>query len=95
MDGIEDLQVLEDAGISREQAEDMYRYLALANYEDRFVVPSGHRELNVPEAYEERNACGFSFGNGCSGGSTGINLLRQPQTTRQVARSVRRWEEEA
>lgn len=96
VDGIEDLQVLADAGISREQAEDMYRYLAIANYEDRFVVPSGHRELNVPEAYEERNACGFSFGNGCSGGSTGINLFgAKPQTTRQIARSVRRWEEEA
>ena len=72
----------------------MYRYLAIANYEDRFVVPSGHRELNVPEAYEERNACGFTFGNGCGGGNPGANLFgAKNQTTRQVGR-VQRWEEE-
>ncbi|SQC40947.1 cryptic nitrate reductase 2 subunit beta [Klebsiella pneumoniae] len=28
-----------------EQVEEMYRYLAIANYEDRFVIPTSHREL--------------------------------------------------
>ncbi|VTN04690.1 Respiratory nitrate reductase 1 beta chain [Raoultella ornithinolytica] len=36
----------------------MYRYLAIANYEDRFVVPSSHREL-AREAFPEKNGCGF------------------------------------
>jgi nitrate reductase beta subunit len=45
----------------------MYRYLAIANYEDRFVVPSSHREL-AKEAFPEAKGCGFSFGNGCHGG---------------------------
>ncbi len=94
VDGVEDLQVLADAGIDKRQAEAMYRYLAIANYEDRFVIPTGHRELNIPEAYEERNACGFSFGNGCSGGGNDINMFgSKPQTKRLVGRSVRVWKE--
>lgn len=75
VEGIEDLAVLEDAGLTKKQADEMYRYLAIANYEDRFVVPSGHRELNIPEAYEERGGCGFSFGNGCSDGQSSTSLF--------------------
>ena len=47
----------------------MYRYLAIANYEDRFVIPTSHREL-AREAFPERGGCGFSFGDGCSGGDS-------------------------
>ena len=43
----------------------MHRYLAIANYEDRFVIPTTHREY-AEDAYDLRNECGFSFGNGCS-----------------------------
>jgi len=75
VEGIEDLQVLEDAGLSKKQADEMYRYLAIANYEDRFVIPSGHREMNVPEAYGEKSGCGFTFGNGCSDGQNGVNMF--------------------
>ncbi len=69
VDGVEDLQVLEDVGLSVEQVEEMYRYLAIANYEDRFVVPSAHREDAMSDAFAERSGCGFSFGSGCSGSS--------------------------
>jgi len=71
VDGEEDRAVLEQVGLSVEQAEEMYRYLAIANYEDRFVVPSGHREYaNATfDAFDERGGCGFSFGHGCSGSS--------------------------
>ena len=51
----------------------MYRYLAIANYEDRFVIPSSHREL--AEAFPERNGCGFSFGDGCHGSESKFNLF--------------------
>ncbi len=44
----------------------MYRYLAIANYEDRFVIPTSHREL-AEDAFPERNGCGFTFGDGCHG----------------------------
>ena len=44
--------------------DEMYRLLAIANYDDRFVIPTAHRE-QVEDAYELRGACGFSFGSGC------------------------------
>ena len=75
VEGVEDLQVLADAGLSKKQADEMYRYLAIANYEDRFVIPSGKREMNVPEAYGEKSGCGFTFGNGCSDGQNGVNMF--------------------
>ena len=52
----------------------MYRILALANYEDRFVIPTTHREY-AENAFDLRNACGFTFGNGCSGGASKASLF--------------------
>src|SRR5690606_40890242 len=37
-------EALAQAGLTTAQAEDMHRYLAIANYEDRFVIPTSHRE---------------------------------------------------
>lgn len=42
----------------------MYRVMALGDYEDRFVIPSGHREA-LPDPYAIRSGCGFTFGDGC------------------------------
>ena len=81
VEGIEDLEVLQQAGLTKKQADEMYRYLAIANYEDRFVIPAGHRELNIKEAYAERGGCGFSFGNGCSTGSNEMNMFGAKKTT--------------
>ncbi len=47
--------------------------MAIANYEDRFVIPTAHRETGE-DAYQLRGSCGFSFGDGCSG-KTGFNLF--------------------
>ena len=74
VEGKINLEVLADAGLTEHQAKEMYRYLAIANYEDRFVIPTSHREL-AREAFPERNGCGFSFGNGCAGGETEFNLF--------------------
>ncbi len=46
------------------QIEEMYRLMAIANYEDRFVIPTSHREY-AENAYDLRGGCGFSFGEGC------------------------------
>src|SRR3546814_12254949 len=54
--------------------------LALADYEDRFVIPTGHRE-DAEDMFEERGSCGFSFGNGCSGGSNS-HCRRDRKSTR-------------
>ncbi|MEM5315678.1 nitrate reductase subunit beta [Paraburkholderia sp. JHI869] len=67
VDGVNDNAVLNHAGLTPEQVEDMYRTMAIANYEDRFVVPSSHKEM-VEDSFNEKGSCGFSFGNGCSGG---------------------------
>jgi nitrate reductase beta subunit len=48
--------------------------MAIANYEDRFVIPTTHRE-HAEDAYDLRGSCGFSFGNGCSDGNSGKSLF--------------------
>ncbi|STT07647.1 respiratory nitrate reductase subunit beta [Klebsiella michiganensis] len=66
VDGVLDTRALEEVGLTEAQAQEMYRYLAIANYEDRFVVPSSHRE-QARDAFPEKNGCGFTFGDGCHG----------------------------
>ena len=43
-----------------------------------FVEPTAHREVNE-DAYDLRGSCGFSFGNGCSGGVSETNLFGTPK----------------
>ena len=52
----------------------MHRYLAIANYEDRFVIPTSHKET-AEDAYGIKGACGFSFGNGCDAGEPHSSLF--------------------
>ncbi|MEE3215209.1 MAG: nitrate reductase subunit beta, partial [Pseudomonadota bacterium] len=81
VDGEARLDVLDEVELSVAQVEEMYRYLAIANYEDRFVIPTSHREL-AREAFPERGGCGFTFGNGCQGGSDDVSLFGgRKQTT--------------
>ena len=68
------MNALKQVGLSVAQVEDMYRTMAIANYEDRFVIPTTHREY-AEDAYDLRGSCGFSFGNGCSDGVTETSLF--------------------
>jgi nitrate reductase beta subunit len=74
VDKREDAHVLAQVGLSKSEVEEMYRYMAIANYEDRFVIPTTHRE-HAEDAYDLRGSCGFSFGNGCSDGNSGKSLF--------------------
>jgi nitrate reductase beta subunit len=74
VDGVIDEAVAEKVGLSGNEIEEMYRIMAIANYEDRFVIPTTHRE-HAEDAYNLRGSCGFSFGNGCSGGDSETNLF--------------------
>ncbi len=74
VDGVVDESVAEKVGLSGNEIEEMYRIMAIANYEDRFVIPTTHRE-HAEDAYNLRGSCGFSFGNGCSGGDSETNLF--------------------
>nr|MBA2814346.1 nitrate reductase subunit beta [Candidatus Pantoea persica] len=49
-----DTRIIDEVGLSEAQVEDMYRYLAIANYEDRFVIPTSHREM-AGEVFPEHN----------------------------------------
>jgi nitrate reductase beta subunit len=67
VDGVIDEGIAERVGLSSAVIEDMYKIMALADYEDRFVIPTTHRE-QVEDAYELRGECGFTDTNGCSPG---------------------------
>lgn len=67
VDGVIDEAIAERVGLSGRVIEDMYKIMAIADYEDRFVIPTTHRE-QVEEAYDLRGGCGFTDGNGCSSG---------------------------
>jgi nitrate reductase beta subunit len=86
VDGVENAAVLAQAGLDAAQVEEMYRILAIADYEDRFVIPTTHREY-AEDAFELRGGCGFSFGNGCSEGSSETGLFGGKRRT-----GARRWE---
>ncbi|OGA22417.1 MAG: nitrate reductase subunit beta [Betaproteobacteria bacterium RIFCSPLOWO2_02_FULL_65_24] len=70
----EEADVLKQVELTAAQVEEMYRYMAIANYEDRFVIPTTHRE-HAEDAYDLRGSCGFSFGNGCSDGVSEPSLF--------------------
>jgi nitrate reductase beta subunit len=81
VDGVIRDDVAARVGMTTAQIEEMYHVMAIANYEDRFVIPSGHRE-NAEDMFDERGSCGFSFGNGCSSGSSDANLFGAPARKR-------------
>jgi nitrate reductase beta subunit len=74
VDGVMNEEIAREVGLTGQQIEDMYHVMAIANYEDRFVIPSTHREY-AENAFNLRGGCGFSFGNGCSEGVTETSLF--------------------
>ena len=58
VDGKPDAALLESAGLNPAMAEEMYRLLALAKYEDRYVVPTVRNE-EVQDSFRKRGTAGF------------------------------------
>lgn len=50
--------VYEDLGLTALQIDEMYRYLALAPYEERFVIPSVRTD-HFPDTFATRSESGF------------------------------------
>ncbi len=70
------LAILEKVGLTVEQVEDMYRYMAIGNYEDRFVIPTSNEELAQEDFHAFQGSNGFSFGNtGSCGGGGRVSLF--------------------
>ena len=84
IDGVIDEAIAARVGLTPQQIEDMYHVMAIANYEDRFVIPTSHREVGE-DAYDLRGGCGFSFGNGCSEGMSETSLFGGPTRKKTVA----------
>ena len=64
-----DAQRLRGVGLTAEQIQDMYRLLAIAKYNDRFVIPTAHRET-AQNLMHDQGACGLDFAGGP--GSCGV-----------------------
>lgn len=60
-----DQEKLNQAGLDEESAKAMYRLLAIAKYEDRFVIPTSHQEKYV-DVYKEQGNCGYCLPQGDS-----------------------------
>jgi nitrate reductase beta subunit len=79
VDQVQNLAVLTQTGLTVAEVEEMYQIMAIANYEDRFVIPSTHREY-AENTFDLRGGCGFSFGNGCSDGASEVSLFGGTKT---------------
>ena len=49
--------------MSIDDVEDMYRLLAIAKYEDRYVIPQAHAEI-ADRLMEQQGTCGLDFEGG-------------------------------
>ncbi len=54
-------EVLEETGLTPEQIEKMYHLMAISNYDDRFVIPTNHRE-EAKNAYKLQSTGGYPEG---------------------------------
>jgi nitrate reductase beta subunit len=78
VDGVVDEGLAARVGLTGGQIDEMYRIMAIANYEDRFVIPTASREKKE-DAFDLKGSCGFSFGNGCSDGISPTNIFNVPK----------------
>jgi nitrate reductase beta subunit len=86
VEGRPDTRALDEAGITEAQAKEMYRYLAIANYEDRFVIPTGHEEVRLDDFYGFQGQNGFTFGNDTATGISQTSLW--PRRRKETVESL-------
>ncbi|NCC72174.1 MAG: nitrate reductase subunit beta [Sphingobacteriia bacterium] len=65
VDNVINTAVLQDTGLTPAQTEKMYELMAIANYSDRFVIPTAHRE-QTKDAFGNKASCGFFDGSSCA-----------------------------
>jgi nitrate reductase beta subunit len=61
--GETDAELPPRVGLTGYELERMYRLLAIANYEDRYVIPLAHAELGE-RLMQEQGSCGLDFAGG-------------------------------
>ena len=75
--------VAQETGLDAQMAQAMYRLLALAPYEERFVIPTACKETRLPDAYRFQGENGVTFGNNAelaNGCQSSPSLFPQPRT---------------
>ncbi|OXT02080.1 nitrate reductase subunit beta [Notoacmeibacter marinus] len=87
VEGVTDEAIATRVGLDGRTIEDMYKIMALADYEDRFVIPTTHRE-QVEDAYDLRGGCGFTDGNGCSTGTSKTSLFGSAKRPLKMPKEV-------
>jgi nitrate reductase beta subunit len=105
--GEHDTAMAAAVGMTVDDVEDMYRLLAIAKYEDRYVIPQAHAEL-ADRLMEQQGTCGLDFEGGpgnCgaigyeSGAESEAFMLTEEEPTQldivQMIGDQRRDEEEA
>ncbi len=73
---------LDSVGLTEDQAEEMYQMLGIANYGDRFVIPTAHDEMINEDPYAMQGQNGFGPGNTSSQdseGGKGFTLFPSPR----------------
>jgi nitrate reductase beta subunit len=65
VDGTINEAVLAQVDLTVEEVEEMYQLLAIANIEDRYVIPTTRRE-GSDDLARLQGGCGISFGGGCN-----------------------------
>ena len=76
----QDPMILAAAGLDATQAEEMYRYLVIADYEDRFVIPTSHQELSREDPRGFQGVNGLNFGNDSGEGTRAPDLFPRRHT---------------
>jgi nitrate reductase beta subunit len=61
--GERDSSMVETAGMTVRDIEDMYRLLAIGKYDERYVIPKAHAELGE-RLMQQQGACGLDFEGG-------------------------------
>jgi nitrate reductase beta subunit len=83
LEGKPNLAALKSVGLSEAQAEAMYQMLGIANFEDRFVIPTSHEEMMQEDPYAFQGQNGFSPGNisaqAAAGSGKGFSLFPTPR----------------
>ncbi len=67
VEGKADNSLLEGTGLTPKETEKMYDLMALAHYDDRYVIPTSHHE-KAEKAFGDRSGCGFTSQPGCATG---------------------------
>src|SRR3546814_20425982 len=68
VDGVLDATIVARVGLTERQVEERYRYMEIADYEDRFLLPTTHQET-APYASDHSRSFASRSGRRCPDGA--------------------------